>query len=130
MESNNQCLPSVQGKLKVRSFASENNINIEKANVSSKGTLQLSEIYVHRSKRPCLENNTENEQFEIFHIYELVTCQKRMTPKLSTNCTEPQKIINAVMNSPGSNLSVTQQLIKNLREQSMLFNYLLAILQD
>lgn len=77
----------------------------------------LSEVYVHKSRK--LDDASENDhKYEVFHIYELEENQAtKIVPKLSTNCTEPRKIIDVLQNSTGSDIPQLQRLIEKLCAQ-------------
>lgn len=82
----------------------------------------LSEVYVHKKRMKVGNQNAENNDYEVFHIYELEDDKNtKITPKLSTNCTEPDKIINALKNSSGSETPQLKRLINKLCFQSMYF---------
>lgn len=78
----------------------------------------LSEVYVHKTRK--VNTDSENdEQFEVFHIFEFADDPNtKITPKLSTNCTEPRKIIDVLQNSTGSDTPQLQRLIDKLCAQS------------
>lgn len=77
----------------------------------------LSEVYVHKSRK--LDEASENDhKYEVFHIYELEENEAtKIVPKLSTNCTEPRKIIDVLQNSTGSDIPQLQRLIEKLCAQ-------------
>lgn len=83
----------------------------------------LAEVYVHKARKmdTDTEKVTDQEQsdkFEVFHIYELEDNENtKITPKLSTNCTEPGKIIDVLENSTGSETPQLHRLIEKLRAQ-------------
>lgn len=81
----------------------------------------LSEVYVHKTRK--VNTDSENdEQFEVFHIFEFADDPNtKITPKLSTNCTEPRKIIDVLQNSTGSDTPQLQRLIDKLCAQSRFF---------
>lgn len=81
----------------------------------------LAEVYVHKKRKLSVEtNHGENgEQFDVFYIFEFVDDPStKITPKLSTNCTEPTKIIDALRNQTGSDTPQLQRLIEKLSAQS------------
>lgn len=94
----------------------------ENGNDTPVGTMQLSEIYVHKTKRARHEESPSADEdiFQIFHIFELSDKPNSIKPRLSTNCTDPEKIIDAIENSPDADSPVTQQLIKKLRSKGEL----------
>ncbi|XP_031628688.1 uncharacterized protein LOC116344339 [Contarinia nasturtii] len=81
--------------------------------------MMLSEVYVHKNRK--LDDDAKNgNQFEVFHIYEFDESDSnvKITPKLSTNCTEPRKIIDVLQNSTGSETPQLQRLIEKLCAQN------------
>lgn len=93
----------------------------------------LSEVYVHKVRKLNVEtnqnggggdgNDDDNEQFDVFHIFEFADDPNtKITPKLSTNCTEPRKIINVLRNRTGSDTPQLQRLIEKLSAQSRQFS--------
>lgn len=90
--------------------------SIEHANVQKKRML-LSEVYVHKQRR--IDTDTD-DQYEVFHIFEFADDPNtKITPKLSTNCTEPQTIIEVLQNTTDSETPQLQRLIEKLCTQSM-----------
>lgn len=108
----------------------------------------LSEVYVHKVRKLNNNNqlqradgatNDDRDQFDVFHIFEVADDPAiKITPKLSTNCTEPQRIIDVLRNSTGSDTPQLQRLIEKLYAQSKLlaifcfefckfFNFLLVL---
>lgn len=85
---------------------------------AKKKRMLLSEVYVHKTRK--VNNDSENdEQFEVYHIFEFADDPNtKITPKLSTNCTEPRKIINVLQNTTGSDTPQLQRLIDKLCAQS------------
>lgn len=82
----------------------------------------LAEVYVHKKRRKIDANQTDGNEYEVFHIYELEENEnKKIVPKLSTNCTEPDNIIKALRNSSGSETPQLKRLIDRLCIQSMYF---------
>lgn len=82
----------------------------------------LAEVYVHKSRKLDTESE-KSDKFEVFHIYELEDNENtKITPKLSTNCTEPRKIIEVLQNSTGSDIPQLQRLIEKLCAQSKFFH--------
>lgn len=81
--------------------------------------MMLAEVYVHKCRRLSTASN-EDDKFEVFHIYEFDEndSNTKISPKLSTNCTEPQKIIEILKNSTGSDTPQLQRLIEKLHSQS------------
>lgn len=89
-------------------------------NAKSKRML-LSEVYVHKTRKVCTDSDDDN-QFEVYHIFEFADdATTKITPKLSTNCTEPRKIIDVLQNSTGSDTPQLQRLIEKLCAQSKSF---------
>lgn len=87
----------------------------------------LSEVYVHKVRKLCTEANQgvngdgDSEQFDVFHIFEFAEdATTKITPKLSTNCTEPRKIIDVLRNRTGSDTPQLERLIEKLSAQSEL----------
>lgn len=83
----------------------------------------LSEVYVHKvrkiSKNQPQQDNDTKDSFDVFHIFEFADDElTKITPKLSTNCTEPQRIIDVLRNSTGSDTPQLQRLIEKLCAQS------------
>lgn len=87
----------------------------------------LSEVYVHKIRRlntECSQNggndgDGDGDQFDVFHIFEFADDPTtKITPKLSTNCTEPRKIIDVLRNRTGSDTPQLQRLIEKLSAQS------------
>lgn len=81
--------------------------------------MMLAEVYVHKSRK--LDTDAKkDDHFEVFHIYEFDDndSNTKITPKLSTNCTEPRKIIEVLQNSTGSDTPQLQRLIEKLCAQS------------
>lgn len=81
----------------------------------------LSEVYVHKMRKLSTETNQngDNEQFDVFHIFEFADDPTtKITPRLSTNCTEPRKIIDVLRNRTGSDTPQLQRLIEKLSAQS------------
>lgn len=80
--------------------------------------MMLSEVYVHKTRRLNDDPQTE-DKFDVFHIYEFDdNSNVKISPKLSTNCTEPRKIIDVLRNSTGSETPQLQRLIEKLCAQS------------
>lgn len=81
--------------------------------------MMLAEVYVHKSRKMDADANKE-DHFDVFHIYEFDDNDSltKITPKLSTNCTEPRKIIDVLQNSTGSDTPQLQRLIEKLCSQS------------
>lgn len=86
--------------------------------------MMLAEVYVHKCRRLDSESS-EDDKFDVFHIYEFDVndLNIKITPKLSTNCTEPAKIIDVLENSTGSDTPQLQRLIEKLQAQSK-FNWI------
>lgn len=81
----------------------------------------LAEVYVHKSRKLDADAGDANK-FEVFHIYEFEDNENtKITPKLSTNCTEPRKIIEVLQNTTGSDTPQLQRLIDKLCAQSNIF---------
>lgn len=81
--------------------------------------MMLAEVYVHKLRK--LETETvPDDKYEVYHIYEFDEndLHAKITPKLSTNCTEPGKIIDVLQNSTGSDTPQLQRLIEKLCAQS------------
>lgn len=88
----------------------------------------LSEVYVHKARKLNSDSNPDNasgnsvdddDHFDVFHIFELTDDPTtKITPKLSTNCTEPRKIIDVLRNSTGSDTPQLERLIEKLCAQS------------
>lgn len=87
----------------------------------------LSEVYVHKVRK--LANGVQSkpddaatddpDRFDVFHIFEFADDPTtKITPKLSTNCTEPGKIIDVLLNCTGSDTPQLQRLIDKLCAQS------------
>lgn len=85
--------------------------------VAKNKRLLLSEVYVH--KYPKLSN----DEFGVFHIFELDDNDSKIVPKLSTNCSEPKKVIEILQNFTGSETPQLQRLINKLCEQSKLRHF-------
>lgn len=85
----------------------------------------LSEVYVHKMRKLSTETNQTNsdgEQFDVFHIFEFADdATTKIPPRLSTNCTEPRKIIDVLRNRTGSDTPQIQRLIEKLSAQSEFF---------
>lgn len=99
------------------------NVDLSKA---TKKRMMLGEVYVHKARK--LDSDASKEdQFDVFHIYEFddLDSTTKIVPKLSTNCTEPQKIISVLENSTGSDTPQLQRLIDRLRAQSKWFLFIL-----
>lgn len=81
--------------------------------------MMLAEVYVHKSRKLDTEAS-KDDHFDVFHIYEFDDndLNTKITPKLSTNCTEPRKIIEVLQNSTGSETPQLQRLIEKLCAQS------------
>ncbi|XP_055305382.1 uncharacterized protein LOC129570038 [Sitodiplosis mosellana] len=81
--------------------------------------MMLAEVYVHKSRKMDTDAN-KDDHFEVFHIYEFDDndSNTKITPKLSTNCTEPRKIIEVLQNSTGSDTPQLQRLIEKLCAQN------------
>lgn len=85
----------------------------------------LSEVYVHKVRKLNNESKSDgdggdedNEHFDVFHIFEFADDPTtKITPKLSTNCTEPRKIIDVLCNRTGSDTPQLQRLIEKLSAQ-------------
>lgn len=98
-----------------------NNINVVHA---QRKRMWLAEVYVHKTRKL---DPDKDDQFDVFHIYEFDdNTNTRITPKLSTNCTEPRKIIDVLRNTTGSDTPQLQRLIEKLCAQSKFeyFHYL------
>lgn len=79
--------------------------------------LLLAEVYVH--KRPKLTTTSDSiDSFEVFHIFEIDDGESKIIPKLSTNCSEPGKIIEVLKNFTGSDTPQLKRLIDKLCVQS------------
>lgn len=77
----------------------------------------LAEVYVH--KRPKLITNSDSvDSFEVFHIFEIEDGESKIIPKLSTNCSDPGKIIEVLKNFTGSETPQLKRLIDKLCTQS------------
>lgn len=86
-------------------------------NQNSTKRLLLAEVYVH--KRPKLKNTLDSfDSFEVFHIFEIDNGESKIIPKLSTNCSEPGKIIEVLKNFTGSDTPQLKRLIDKLCAQS------------
>lgn len=74
--------------------------------------LRLSEVYLYKQKRRKIQDPTE-EYFDVFHIYEHIDDDDAVpiTPKLSTNCVEPEKIINSMLNTLNSDWNQLRKLV-------------------
>lgn len=97
------------------------NNGVSKADLAQakKKRMLLSEVYVHKTRKIDSDSNNEDE-FEVFHIFEFADDPTmKITPKLSTNCTEPRKIIEVLQNSSGSDTPQLERLIDKLCTQSM-----------
>lgn len=81
--------------------------------------MMLSEVYVHKSRKLDTDPS-KDDHFDVFHIYEFDDNESinKITPKLSTNCTEPRRIIEVLQNSTGSDTPQLQRLIEKLCAQS------------
>lgn len=85
---------------------------------AKKKRMLLAEVYVHKTRKVSTNAN-DDDHFEVFHIFEFAEdANTRITPKLSTNCTEPRKIIQVLQNSTGSDTPQLQRLIEKLCAQS------------
>lgn len=97
--------------------------NVEVRNVdviqAKRKRMMLAEVYVHKCRRLDTESS-EDDKFDVFHIYEFDVndLNIKITPKLSTNCTEPGKIIDVLENSTGSDTPQLLRLIEKLQTQS------------
>lgn len=80
--------------------------------------MMLAEVYVHKCRK--VDANSNPDKFDVFHIYEFDEndSSTKITPKLSTNCTEPRKIIEVLQNSTGSDTPQLKRLIEKLWAQS------------
>lgn len=84
----------------------------------------LSEVYVHKARKVNSDDNASDgddsgDHFDVFHIFEVTDDPAvKLTPKLSTNCTEPRKIIDVLRNSTGSDTPQLERLIEKLCTQS------------
>lgn len=79
--------------------------------------LLLAEVYVHKQpKRTTISDRVDS--FEVFHIFELDDGESKIVPKLSTNCSEPEKIIEVLKNFTGSDTPQLKRLIDKLCAQS------------
>lgn len=106
------------------------NDGVSKADLAQakKKRMLLSEVYVHKTRKIDKDSNNEDE-FEVFHIFEFADdATTKITPKLSTNCTEPRKIIDVLQNSTGSDTPQLERLIEKLCAQSMYWSFWIILL--
>lgn len=98
-----------------------NNGNVNNVDVAhaKRKRMMLAEVYVHKSRKLDTDPN-KDDQFDVYHIYEFDEndSNTKITPKLSTNCTEPRKIIDVLQTSTGSDTPQLQRLIEKLCAQS------------
>lgn len=99
--------------------SSGGDLNSVDVNHLKRRRMMLAEVYVHKCRKLDLEPQ-QDDKYEVFHIYEFDEndSNAKITPKLSTNCTEPSKIIEVLQNSTGSDTPQLQRLIEKLCAQS------------
>lgn len=105
--------------------------------VPQRKRMLLSEVYVHKVRKLNDDSNQgdggdggdkNDDQFDVFHIFEFADDPTtKITPKLSTNCTEPRKIIDVLRNRTGSDTPQLQRLIEKLSAQSKFSNLNLKV---
>lgn len=112
----------MEEKRSQQSAVTANNSEPSKVDVTQakRKRMMLSEVYVHKCRK--VDPTSNPDKFEVFHIYEFDDHDSSMkiTPKLSTNCTEPRKIIEVLQNSTGSDTPQLKRLIEKLWAQSEL----------
>lgn len=100
-------------------IANQNNIqNSEQHKITKTKRMLLSEVYVHKCFKKSKTSSDGEETFEVFHIFEVSDSDGKIIPKLSTNCSEPAKVIDILQNFTGSETPQLQRLIEKLCAQS------------
>lgn len=84
-------------------------------NIQSCKRMVLSEVYVHRKRRKISNDETQDD-YDVFHIFEVVEPNVTIQPRLATNCNEREKVVEALQCASGSDTPQMQRLIKRLSE--------------
>lgn len=84
-------MTEIQTKAAVANHNSISNINGMDVTQAKTKRMLLAEVYVHKTRKINTNPNNDDE-YGVFHIFEFADDPNiKITPKLSTNCTEPNK---------------------------------------